>query len=342
MIVGFRVDANEIVATGHLMRCIAIAEACRRRGMQCMFLLAEEKETKRLLERNFPYRILNTRWDDMESEGAVLRRVIEEEKLNWLVVDSYQATPLYLADMERFVPVLYMDDFRQEVYAVSAVLQYIPYGGDAEIGYRYQGTDTEILAGLSYAPLREEFAVHPTEEEREKSILITTGGTDTYNIAGRVLEYCQYKKSFEGYTFHVIVGSMNQHEERLVELSQKNPHIVLHRNISNISDYMRRCEAAVSAGGTTLLELCACQIPTVCFSFAENQKAFARGMGEQGVMRFAGDARERGHIETAICEQLLYFLTDEDNRRTYAGRMGKLVDGKGAGRIADWLLQKSV
>lgn len=337
---GFRVDANEKVATGHLMRCIAIAEACRKRGIQCIFLLAAEKETGRLWERKFPYRILNTRWNDPESEIDLLIHVVKEEKIDWLVVDTYEATPSYLADIERTVPVLYVDDFRRELYGVSAVLQYIPYGGDAEIVHRYQGTGTEVLAGLSYAPLREEFAMHSGKGIREKSILLTTGGTDIYNIAGRVLEHCQHQKGFEGYLFHVVVGSMNRHEEMLKELSQKNSNIVLHKNISNICDYMRQCEVALSAGGTTLLELCASRIPTVCFSFAENQRAFARGMGEEGVMRYAGDARECAHIETVICGQILFFLADEDNRRVYAERMGKLVDGRGAERIADWLLQK--
>lgn len=44
----FRVDANEQVATGHLMRTLSIASACRKRGLTCEFWLAEEKETERI------------------------------------------------------------------------------------------------------------------------------------------------------------------------------------------------------------------------------------------------------------------------------------------------------
>ena len=39
----FRVDANEQVATGHLMRTLSIASACRKCGLTCEFWLAEEK-----------------------------------------------------------------------------------------------------------------------------------------------------------------------------------------------------------------------------------------------------------------------------------------------------------
>ena len=46
--IGFRVDANEQIATGHLMRCMAIAKGFQRRGEDVVFFLAEEKETERL------------------------------------------------------------------------------------------------------------------------------------------------------------------------------------------------------------------------------------------------------------------------------------------------------
>ena len=46
--IGFRVDANEVIATGHLMRCISIALECKKRGQQCIFFMAEDKETEQL------------------------------------------------------------------------------------------------------------------------------------------------------------------------------------------------------------------------------------------------------------------------------------------------------
>lgn len=332
--IGFRVDANEMIATGHLIRCIAIAEACQKRGEKCVFYLAEDKETERLRVRGLPYRILGTRWDRMEEEISVLERIIGEEKLDWLVVDSYQATAVYLSHLQTKVSVLYIDDMRKEPYDVSAVLQYIP--GEQQ-WVSNEGEMPIYLEGFSYAPLREEFAVPPDADKRERSILITTGGTDVYNIAGRVLHYCQHMEEFRDYLFHVMVGSMNCHDEELQKMAESNPHILLYKNIPNIDSYMKSCEVALSAGGTTLLELCACRIPTVCFSFAENQKPLACGMGEKGVMRYVGDARENGEIEKEICRQLLFFMGDINQRNFYAEHMGALVDGKGAERIAAFL-----
>lgn len=332
--IGFRVDANETVATGHLMRCIAIAKACLRQGENCIFFLAEEKETERLRSAQLPYRILNTDYREMEQELPQLETLIKTEQLTWLVVDSYQISVSYLKAVQKMVPVLYMDDMREDFYPVSAVLQYIP--GKMDGVKRYREAGIPVLEGFSYAPLREEF-IAPREAEREKSVLITTGGTDAYNVAGKVLKFCLSRQEFSEYVFHVIIGSMNAHEHELKYFAGENLHIVLHRNITNIHDYMSGCEMAVSAGGTTLLELCACKTPTVCFSFADNQRGFAEEMGRQGVMRYAGDARQEADIGKKIGEQLLALAVSKKQRRRYVEQMGKLVDGRGADRIADFL-----
>ena len=122
----FRVDANEQVATGHLMRTLSIASACRKCGLMCEFWLAEEKETERIAKAGFPYRILGTRWDALEDELPVMKQRLQAQQVDWLVVDSYCATVRYLAELNRMVPVFYVDDFRREHYEVSALLQYIP------------------------------------------------------------------------------------------------------------------------------------------------------------------------------------------------------------------------
>ena len=84
--IGFRVDANEKIATGHLMRCIAIAAACQKKGKQCLFLLAEGKETQRLADRGLPYRVMGTEWNDMESEKEQLAQILDEQRFEYMVV----------------------------------------------------------------------------------------------------------------------------------------------------------------------------------------------------------------------------------------------------------------
>ena len=99
---------------------------------------------------------------------------------------------------------------------------------------------------------------------------------------------------------------------------------------------MRRNQLAVSAGGTTLDELCACSTPTVCFSFADNQLAGVKQMGSQHIMLHAGDARF-DPVVSNILQALDVYLTNDDLRKEYAARMNALVDGQGVQRIAEFL-----
>lgn len=335
--IGFRVDANEEIATGHLMRCISIALECKKRGQQCVFFMAEDKETERLRKAGFRYYILNSDWKDLDNEIFEFRKILKNYKLNYLVVDSYQATAGYLAALEEIQPVCYIDDLKREVYDVSVVIHYISPYKSSSYEEMYKNTHTQLLDNVKYAPLRPEFHYKKGHIIREKSILITTGGTDFFNVAGKVAALCQNSMQIKSYKIHIIVGSMNQYETELEQLAEKYTNIILHKNITNMCDYMRLCEVAVSAGGTTLLELCACKIPTVCFSFADNQIEFANDMGKIGVVKYVGDARKIENIEKKIVEQLLIFMKSEEERKKYTDCMGKLIDGNGAKRIAEVL-----
>lgn len=335
--IGFRVDANEVIATGHLMRCISIALECKKRGQQCIFFMAEDKETERLTKAGFQYYILNSDWKNLDNEISEFQKILENYKLNYLVVDSYQATAGYLAALEEIQPVCYIDDLKREVYDVSVVIHYISPYKSSSYEEMYKNTHTQLLNNMKYAPLRPEFHYKKGQIIREKSILITTGGTDFFNVAGKVAALCQDSMQIKSYKIHIIVGSMNQYETELEQLAEKYTNIILHKNITNMSDYMRLCEVAVSAGGTTLLELCACKIPTVCFSFADNQVKFANDMGKIGAVKYVGDARKIEDIENKIVKQLLIFIKNEEERKKYADCMGKLIDGYGTERIADVL-----
>ena len=334
--IGFRVDANQEIATGHLMRCIAMACACEKKGEEVLFFLAEKKETERLDALGISYVILGTDWHDMEGEIERMQSLLREHSIDWLVVDSYQATKRYLKFLNQFVKVLYVDDYGKERYDVSAVLHYNPWVDEEVFSELYRESGTVLLLGGKYIPLREEFS-HGVELPRDRQVLITTGGTDTYNVAGGVLLECLGRPQWESVVFHVIVGSMNSYWEELQDLAARHDCIHLHRNVANMSDYMNTCKVAVSAGGTTLYELCACGIPTVCFSFADNQKIGTEAMGKQGVMVYAGDARRDEGICERIGREVLRLLNHQQEWDAYCARMQQLVDGKGTGRIAAFL-----
>ena len=236
-----------------------------------------------------------------------------------------------------------MDDTAEETYQIAGVIHYSNWPWNRTYKQRYEGLDTVCMAGMEYTPLREEF--YPAgADNRKQNILLTTGGTDPYDVAGRLLEYVKGEREErgqlpKGVRFSVISGSMNQNKPHLEQLARENSWITLWENVNNMGELMRNSCLAVSAGGTTLYELCACKVPTISFSFADNQEGFTEEMGQQGILFYAGDARKEEHLIERIYNKLADLWNDEKMCGAFREKMGRLVDGKGVDRIVDQVLK---
>ena len=101
---------------------------------------------------------------------------------------------------------------------------------------------------------------------------------------------------------------------------------------------MSRACMAVTAGGTTLYELCAMGVPTVSYSMADNQIPNVQKFHEMQLIDYTGDIRNTdvaGHI-SGLLEK---YQEDMSLRQERSQRMQELVDGKGAARIADGIIK---
>jgi spore coat polysaccharide biosynthesis predicted glycosyltransferase SpsG len=153
----FRVDANATVGSGHLMRCLSVADALRRLGCDSCFVLSDAGAADIVAARGYGFHVLGSRYDELESETDRLHSVLSAEAATSLLVDSYFATETYMASLKRSVRLLYLDDLAAIHCPVDVLINYNSYAEG--LGYEriYAGTGTELLLGCAYAPLREEF-----------------------------------------------------------------------------------------------------------------------------------------------------------------------------------------
>lgn len=328
-----RVDMNTVIATGHLMRCIAIAEAAKCKGENTTFVLADEQAVELLKGRGFSYLVLHTKWDDMESELSVLKKEIEERKIKVLLIDSYQVTRTYLEKLSEVVKTLYLDDLNMFEYPVNVLICYANYWKKFSYNERY--TNTKLLLGPGYAPLRKEFCDCPPKEIKPQveNLLLLSGGTDSYDVLGSLLEQIEISKYQK---IDVICGRYYTKREELSKQYAEKKNISIHGPVSDMKYYMDVADVAVSAGGTTLYELCACGTPTISYAIADNQLDNVRQFQEDGMIDYAGDVRREdavGHIVGLLSR----YHDDKYLREVHAKKMQKFVDGKGAARIAQIL-----
>jgi len=114
----------------------------------------------------------------------------------------------------------------------------------------------------------------------------------------------------------------------------------VYRPCHDMAGLMADCDAAVSAAGTMLFELCAMRVPTVFFQSADNQR-YDREFFEAGErMIFAGDmTQDRDICIDKICEGLKRLVADAALRERMKENLGSVTDGKGAERIAGEIMR---
>ena len=246
-------------------------------------------------------------------------------------MDSYYVTKRYLESLNAVTKVFYIDDLNMFEYPVDTVINYNIYANrfDYENKYKMLGMNTKFLLGCQYVPLRKEFEnISYRVRKVVKNILITTGGTDNYNIAGRLLEMLVKQECTKMVKIHVIEGVYNINKDFLEKLSKQHNNIVLYRNVQNIAKLMLNCDIAVSAGGFTLYELCICGVPTVSISFADNQLENVKQFNKEEIIIYAGDVRNDIKVVLKkVVSNIEVLLNDCKIRLKYSEKMRNLKVG---------------
>lgn len=334
-----RADANETIGTGHVMRCLSIANAFVKIGHKVKFVTADQKGDALIRDRSFDSICLNSEWTNMESELMVLKEILDENSPSLTLVDSYYVTNKYFRELRNRTRIAYIDDLNKERWGIDYLINYNIFASIFD--YSGYDRDTKLILSPKYAPLREEFQNAPRHEIKKPSdILVSAGGADPEHITEKILEaICSKMPEF---TFHFIVGALNPRLKEIKDKSGAMANVILHVNEKHMADLMRKCDIAVSAAGSTLYELCATGVPTITYTLADNQFVAAEEFEKQGIMLNAGDCRNNGHFVETVKMLLMDLIYDKNRRGVFSAHMQKLVDGVGAQRIASCLTEQFV
>ena len=356
-----RTDGNDKIATGHLMRCLSIARACVDQGKNVCFLVADTQSESLLRERfispsEFQIQCLHSDYQNMENELPALRCIMQsshtaaEHTLQkndpWILVDSYYVTASYLKALKERGQVAYLDDLASFPYPVDCIINYDISENEKPDCYNMAA---HCLLGATYTPLRAQFQNIPyTVQKKVEHILISTGGTDPFNVAEKILDClmikCDVKKEpahspnsdVSDYQYHIVTSRLNPCYDKLTELCSKYPNIHIHENVQDMAGLMAQCDLAVSAGGTTLYELCAVGVPTISFAMADNQLSAVQTFSSSNIIPYAGDVRVD---MDGVLNSIRHFLDEKENpypkRLDSSNKMRSFIDGYGAVRIAE-------
>lgn len=327
-----RADANKEIGSGHIMRCLTLASAFIEKGEKVLFITADHRADSVINSRGFKSVCLDTNWKKMEAEIPKLITVINENNPVFLLVDSYYASAGYFMKLRGMVKTVYFDDLNDSLRDVNILINYNIYATSLDYS-NYIKKNTKMLLGPSFAPLRDEFRNLDRFPIKNivTDILISSGGSDPHNVSEKIIS-CICSK-FKNIRFHVLVGSLNNRLDYLKSLETDN--VVLHVDEKNMCNLIHQCDIAISAAGVTLYELCACGIPTITYTLADNQLLGAQEFCKQGLMIYVGDSRDKYNFIVPLEIELSRLISDKNLRQGMSFRMQEVVDGDGANRIVN-------
>ena len=321
------------------MRCLSIADAISELGEDVIFFTSDDSAADLITNRGFKVVLINSKWDHKDEEVDDLIRKLKIYKPRILLVDSYQVTENYLKRLHDVARLAYIDDLDLFDYPVDIVINYSIYAENLDYP-----KNKEYLLGTEYAPLRKQFdlpdeLIDKTLERRRviKRILVTTGASDPYHAAEKIISGILNEPKLQDYRIAVVKGRYwDKFGKDSIKADQLN-RVVFFENIENMAELMLNSTLAVSAGGSTLYELCACLVPTVTFSCADNQLGNVKGFSERKIMYYAGDVRISENCYAKIISKLI-----ELNEKNYIYErnikmLKEMNCSNGAMRIAEML-----
>lgn len=337
-----RVDGNPILGSGHIVRCVAIADHARAIGCKVRFAVSDGMSADLLHRYGHDATIVGGDAGCLTAEdGARLIGMLGVEPVDCILVDSYAVSDPFFEALKSGVSsfstrIAYIDDrysLREGILDSDAVWPVdilIDYLFDADRIHDENSRESGIIyfLGPSFAPIRDQFqGVSYDVRQKAKNILVTCGSTNQDRVLERIASAVFLLA--DGIEVNLVVGCQADCAGGL----PTNFHVL--KNVEDMAGLMQAADIAVSAAGTTLYELCVIGVPTVAIPIVENQipnvRAFIAAGAGRGLTHLNWTADE-------VAGQLGILLPSEQERRTYSSRMRELVDGDGAARILDAII----
>ena len=198
----FRTGGSRQIGFGHFRRCLSLAEALRRLGTDCVFLLDEDPVCAGQATAA-GFEAMNVRPEEDLSQTIEQCR---KRRARTIVADSYALDAKYLSGLrEAKAVVAVVDDMGDRELPVDLVING-SMNAD-QLAYR-AGKTTRFLLGPRYVLLRSEFAEEPKRAvaEQVRRVLVTVGGGDPEHLTPKFVRWAA--EALKDASVDVMIGPM--------------------------------------------------------------------------------------------------------------------------------------
>jgi len=354
----FRVDASLQIGSGHIMRCLTLAEALTKQGKKVVFVCRELEGNliDYIQAKGFDVSILpvmhstnevtrpanskktlfHSSWlgTTQQKDAEQCRPILEEIQPDWLVVDHYAIDQAWQVSLKgTYQKLIVFDDLADRKHQCDILLDQT-FNRKKQDYISLVPEDCSLLLGSKYALLRPEFfnwrshSLKRRQHSDVKNLLITMGGVDINNVSAQLIELLKSCEIVKKLHITVVLGEKAPHVEVLKKMTQTTGlNITVISNVNNMAELMANMDVCIGAAGSTSWERCCLGLPTLMVVLAENQKNIAKNLKSEGAV-MAIELNEMNSVCIALNSLLL-------NLNALTQKSISIVDGRGVDRVMD-------
>lgn len=354
----FRVDASYKIGSGHIFRCLVIADTLKREGCNVVFIcrMLQGHLINLIRDRGFEVIVLGLKSSSIDHTNdrdwlGVSQQTDAEETLKNLkdlvidivFVDHYSLDTIWETMMKPIArSIVVIDDLANRDHNCDYLI---------DQNFRYENLNCyddlvpkscKKLLGLQYAIMSPEYRNYRKIISKRSGnisrVLIYFGGTDWQDMTSLALRVLS-EEEFRFLEVDIVVGSNYPSLKDLKKLITNRPKTTLHQYLPNLANLMSVADLAIGAGGTTMLERISMGLPALVISLAENQLQACKSLQKEGLIHYLGSYTD---ITNALLSKSLRerIHNPEDNSKL-SSKLSAYVDGLGDLRIAHEVLTLS-
>lgn len=345
-----RTDASRDIGSGHVTRCLTLAEALRGVGASVAFICRlQEGHFGSIIEsRGFPLTLLapieggdssrHEPWLDVSVDtdaAQTISAIVGGARPDWLIVDHYALD----AEWERLLRphtnrLMVIDDLADRPHDCDMLLDQ-NLVANFETRYATRTSErTRLLLGPRYALLQPDYSVLRERAQPRhgsaKRVLIYFGASDLPDMTGKAVS-AFLALGRDDVVADVVIGPTNLQADDVAALVLGHANIVTHRHLPSLSRLMAVADLAVGAGGAATWERICLKLPALVVTLAENQRALTAELHRQGAVQWLGDA---SRVDAVLLADALRKSIDNLPGNPV---LENLVDGLGTRRVVDQL-----
>ncbi|MFJ2362847.1 UDP-2,4-diacetamido-2,4,6-trideoxy-beta-L-altropyranose hydrolase [Pseudomonas sp. NPDC087697] len=340
-----RADASSAIGSGHVARCLTLAQVLRESGAQVLFAcrVLPGNSLARLEAQGFRTFALPADYPgedpslgieallpwqaDIDALGDCLAA---EGRFDWIVVDHYGLDHQWQGAARQWARrIAAIDDLNNRKHAVDLLFDQNLTANDPAYAQRALNLCRQLF-GPRYALIRDEFRREPVPiSPRPSRVLVNFGGLDG---AGETWKAMRALADFTELEVDFIAGRANPALEQMQAMAAQRPKWRLQTFVSDFAQLMAQADLFIGAGGGTSWERAALGLPTICIAVSGNQQANAERLAAAGAHVYLGTSEQ---VDVDCLRQAVGFvLSNISLRQSLAQRSRQWVDGLGARRFA--------